>query len=71
MQIDVIFTLSTGGKYTNRTSDFETVADCHQQIAVLMAQETGTITVNQPAGTKAVLAIRHIVALELAPAGDQ
>lgn len=71
MNIDLTFTLSAGNAYKNQTSDYATLDECKQQIAMLMDDEARSLTFNEPHGGKTVIAARHIIAVHLDPAGDQ
>lgn len=71
MNIDLTFTLSTGGQYKNSVSDFATLDECRQRMAVLLEQDDDSITFEEPSGAMTVLASRHIVAVRFAPAGDR
>jgi hypothetical protein len=69
MNIEITFTLSSGGKYQQITSDFATLDACQQEIAGLLRQETGSITFSQPNGSLTAVAIRHVVGVDIAPDG--
>lgn len=71
MHIALTFTLSTGGDYKNPTSDFATLDECKQRLAHLVGQGASTLAFDEPDGSKTVIATRHIVALEIAPAGGR
>ncbi|MEV0382405.1 hypothetical protein [Nonomuraea sp. NPDC050643] len=71
MGIDLTFTLTSGGQYKQRTSDFGSLDECHQHLAAMAAQDLSTITFSQPDGTRIILPCRNIVAVECKSAGDR
>ncbi|MFG1963106.1 hypothetical protein [Nonomuraea sp. NPDC049028] len=71
MHIDLKFTVTTGVQYAQRTSDFASLDECKQRLATLVGQENGTLTFDQPDGSRVILATRHIVAVECESAGDR
>lgn len=71
MNIDLKFTVTNGVQYAQRTSDFVSLNECKERLATAVGQENGTLTFDQPDGSKVIIASRHIVAVECEVAGDR
>lgn len=71
MNIDLKFAVITGVQYAQRTSDFASLDACKERLAALVGDGNGSITFDQPDGSRVILASRHIVAVECESAGDR
>jgi hypothetical protein len=71
LHINVTFTLSTGGTYTNSTREYDTLDDFQAVLERFVGQSDGSLTWHCPDGAKQMLASAHIVAAMFGPAAEQ
>lgn len=65
MDIDLKITLTNGREVKYISSDFPTVDACQEQILQAVDNDTNSLTINEPDGSRTVLSTRHIVTVNI------